>query len=170
MFQIAETFSAYTKFCQSTFPQNQTYKDTVANCVISLIGEFGEWLEETGGSQKELLEAGDVLYYLTVLSAALGIDIADLLSHPEPDHVDLDNDWDPNKNVTDMTDLTKKHLYYSPPKYSRSEYADLMKPVITGYLNQITAIWPYATIIAHNVDKLSKRYNIHPQVTKEESQ
>jgi hypothetical protein len=164
MCHIDETFSAYTKFCRSTFPQNQTYKDTVANCVISLIGEFGEWLDETVGSQEELLEAGDVLYYLTVISDALGIDIADLLANPKLGHVDLVTYRDFNK---DITDLTKKHLYYDPPKYSRSEYADLMKPVITSHLNQITASWPYATIITQNVNKLSRRYNIHPP-TKEE--
>jgi hypothetical protein len=165
MNRIDKEFSDYTEFCRSTFPQNQTYKDTVANCVISLIGEFGEWLDADVDSQEELLEAGDVLYYLTVLSDALDIDIADLLANPKLDHVDLDTYRDFNK---DITDLTKKHLFYVPARYSRSRYADLMKPVITSYLNQITASWPYATIIAHNVYKLSRRYNIHPQVTKEE--
>jgi hypothetical protein len=157
---IYEDFRVYTQFCRSTYP-NLPIRESIANCVISLIGEYDEWTVEAPGVKAELLEAGDVLYYLTVLCDTLDIDIADLVRNICREDVDRDLDpdtfWSPYGS---LTDLTKKHLFYYPPTYSRSEYVELMKPVIQQFLTRILAEWSYYTVITSNIKKLAARYQI----------
>jgi hypothetical protein len=150
--------STYLEFCKSTYPLDHTREQIISHCVLGMVGEFLEWVNAETGSREELLEAGDVFYYATILGDVLGIDLATLY-------------WEIDSNrrgsLTDLltlTESTKKYLYYSPPKYTTSEYTMIVREAVLVLLGLVTGVWLVPEILEANTDKLTQRYHT-PEVT-----
>jgi hypothetical protein len=124
---------------------------------MGLVGELNEWLTTDWRSEEELLEAGDILYYIATFCRVLDIDFADLWGdvigdERVDDEVDL---WD---IIDTLADVSKKHLYYSPPHTTESEYQVGVQPILLTILGKITHSQDIEEIMAANIAKLTARY------------
>jgi hypothetical protein len=121
-----------------------------------MVGEWSEWELTRAGSNDELLEAGDVLYYLTQLIRELEIPVSFLAQ--DLSFIELVNL--PTVRAI-LSDRTKKHLFWgSTPKYNRKEYIDEIKPVLLQTLKYLSVSFDLQTILEANIDKLAKRKGI----------
>jgi hypothetical protein len=152
-----EILNTYSDFVLSTYAPGLTTEQSICNCVLSMIGELAECECTRAGSNDELLEAGDVLYYLTQLLRALEIPVSFLaqdLSFTEM----LGAQFIP----ATLSDRTKKHLFWgNQPKYNRYEYTEEIKPALLQVLRHMTFSFDLQTIIEANIDKLAKRKGIN---------
>jgi hypothetical protein len=151
----------YSDFVLSTYAPGLTTEQSICNCVISMIGELAEWEITRAGSNDELLEAGDVLYYLTQLLRELEIPVSFLvqsLSFTEVSCI--------STSMATLSDRTKKHLFWGHhPKYNRYEYTEEIKPVLLQVLKNLSFSFDLQTIIEANIDKLAKRKGINNPLT-----
>jgi hypothetical protein len=130
-----------------------------------MLGELAEWEVTSHFSHEELLEAGDVLYYLTQLLRELEIPVSFLAQ----DLSFVDIEWVGVQAITVfLSDRTKKHLFWGPtPKYNRKEYIDEMIPTLSQVLKNLAFTFDLPTIIEANIDKLAKRKGIESPLTGE---
>jgi hypothetical protein len=128
-----------------------------------MIGELAEWEVTRAGSNEELLESGDVLYYLTQLIRELEIPVSFLV------HDLAVNEVAGAQAITaTLSDRTKKHLFWgSAPKYNRYEYIEEIKPVLLQVLKYLSCSFDIQTIIEANIDKLAKRKGIENPLTED---
>jgi hypothetical protein len=151
-----KTLDIYSEFVLSTYATGLTTEQSICNCVLSMVGELAEWDLTHSGSREELLEAGDVLYYLTQLLRELEIPVSFLTQ-------DLSFTSVPGTRTltSSLCDRTKKHLFWGQePKYNRYEFTEGMKPQLMSILQDLTYSFDLQTIIEANIDKLSKRKGI----------
>jgi hypothetical protein len=151
----------YSDFVSATYAQGLTTEQSICNCVLSMIGELAEWELTVISSNEGLLEAGDVLYYLTQLLRELEIPVSFLSQDlPYPDRGGVET------ITATLSDRTKKHLFWEPnPKYNRHEYINEVKPVLLQVLKYLSIPFDLQTIMEANIDKLSKRKGIHNPLT-----
>jgi hypothetical protein len=147
----------YADFVLSTYAPGLTTEQSICNCVISMIGELAEWEVTRVASNDELLEAGDVLYYLTQLLRELEIPVSFLVQ--DLSFIELVSL--PTVRAI-LSDRTKKHLFWgSTPKYYRKEYIDEIKPTLLHVLKYLSSSFDIQTILEANINKLAKRKGIH---------
>lgn len=146
----------YSDFVLSTYAPGLTVDQSIINCILSMIGEVAEWGVTVEGSQEELLEAGDVLYYLTQLLRELEIPVS-FLSQDLSDVPFIDT-----RHITEiLSDRTKKHFFWgSTPKYNRVGYIEEIKPALTKTLRNLVGVFDLQEIIEANIDKLTERKGI----------
>jgi len=146
----------YSNFVLSTYAPGMTTEQSISNCTLSMLGELAEWDNTVSGTHVELLEAGDVLYYLTQLLRELEIPVS-FLNH----ELSFADGVSTLAIVAKISDRTKKHLYWGPnPKYNRNEYIKEMKPILINTLRNLTMAFDLQSIIEANIDKLSKRKGV----------
>lgn len=148
----------YLEFIHTTYNNSLTKEQTIANCTIGLIGELAEWEATPINTLEDLLEAGDVFYYLAILLEAVGSDCVVLQkAHPETETVS----W----VIQTLADRTKKLLYYNPPRYTEVEYREEVEKIAGVILGLLNFSYPTYEILTENTDKLTKRY--HSPLSKE---
>jgi hypothetical protein len=151
----------YSDFVLSMYAPGLTTEQSICNCALSMLGELAEWEVTSAASNEELLEAGDVLYYLTQLLRELEIPVSFLahdLSFTELVGAQI--------ITATLSDRTKKHLFWGHhPKYNRYEYTEEVKPVLLQALKHLTVFFDLQTIIEANIDKLAKRKGIKNPLT-----
>lgn len=100
----------YEQFIFTTWPSGFTKEQEIAHASLGLIGEFCEWLSEDNEARLTL-EAGDVLYYLTMLANLKGYHLSFLLQGVESCYVEPGcvNNMDA---ISGVTDCIKKLQYY----------------------------------------------------------
>jgi hypothetical protein len=126
-----------------------------------MIGELAELEETRAGSNEELLEAGDVLYYLTQLLRELEIPVSFLIH--DLSFIEMVGT---QMIPATLSDRTKKHLFWGyAPKYNRYEYTEEIKPVLLQVLKYLSCSFDLQTIIEANIDKLAKRKGISNPLT-----
>lgn len=146
----------YSEFVLSTYAPGLTTEQSTCNCVLSMIGELAEWEVTRAGSNEELLEAGDVLYYLTQLLREVEIPVS-FLAHD----LSFTEIVRPQTIAATLSDRTKKHFFWgNQPKYNRYEYTEEIKPALLQVLKCLAVSFDLQTIIEANIDKLSKRKGI----------
>jgi NTP pyrophosphatase (non-canonical NTP hydrolase) len=151
----------YSDFVSTTYAQGLTTEQSICNCVLSMIGELAEWELTIAHSKEELLEAGDVLYYLTQLLRELEIPLSFLAQD-----LSFTERVGTQTIMATLSDRTKKHLFWEPnPKYNRHEYINEVKPVLLQVLKYLSIPFDLQTIMEANIDKLSKRKGIHNPLT-----
>ncbi len=151
-----EILNIYSDFVLSIYATGLTTEESICNCTLSMIGELAEWEETQTSSISELLEAGDVLYYLTQLLRELEIPVSFLAT---------DLSFEECKVIPTLTailsDRTKKHLFWGQkPKYNRHEYTEEIKPMLLSILKTLTFSFDLRTIIEANIDKLAYRKGV----------
>jgi hypothetical protein len=122
-----------------------------------MIGELAEWECTKAGSNEELLEAGDVLYYLTQLIRELEIPVSFLVHD-----LTFNESAGTTTIMATLSDRTKKHLFWGyNPKYNRYEYTEEIKPALLQVLKHLSSSFDIQTILEANIDKLAKRKGIN---------
>lgn len=155
-----ELIEAYTRFIKTTYPAGHTREQVICNCVLGVIGEFKEWMDTRPFSHDELHEAGDVLYYITMLADTLGLNIASLAPYylEPPEDTDFLCEELTEGLYAVLTEATKKYLFYATPKYTDSEYAEIVGRTLASYLEAILLSHTLEVIMITNTEKLSERY------------
>ena len=145
----------YSDFVQSVYAKGLTTEESIANCILSLCGELAEWDLARDGPPGDLLEAGDVLYYITQLLRELDVPVEFLKSPPV---ICLPTISD---TIAVLADRTKKHLFWGEsPKYDRQGYKDHILPILSDTISILTDEYSLEDIITANIGKLSARKNI----------
>ena len=167
-----EILDIYSDFVLSTYASGMTTEESISNCVISMIGELAEWEFTRVGSNAELLEAGDVLYYLTQLLRELEIPVSfltqDLSFTKRATGVTGVTAVTVGTITATLSDRTKKHLFWGPtPEYNLYEYTESIKTSLVHILRRLTCSFDLQTIIEANIDKLAKRKGIDNPLTGE---
>lgn len=145
----------YSDFVSSTYATGMSTGESIANCILSMCGELAEWAVSEIRSKDELLEAGDVLYYITQLIRELGVPLELLLSQPP---IELQTPMD---MIAVLADLTKKHLFWGDsPKYNRQDYTGKILPTLSDIIAAITLDRTLEEIITANTEKLSIRRQV----------
>lgn len=155
-----ELIETYTRFIKTTYPGGHTREQVICNCVLGVVGEYWEWVDAHPPSRDELHEAGDVLYYVMMLSETLGLDTYTLVLESlslVPESLSRLGGTDDCYAI--LTEATKKHLFYAPPKYTDSEYTSIVRSVLIRYLWAILSSHTLEDVILANTRKLSKRYD-----------
>jgi hypothetical protein len=151
----------YSDFVLSIYAPGLTTEQSICNCVLSMIGEIAEWEVTRGGSNEELLEAGDVLYYLTQLLRELEIPVSFLIH--DLSFIEMVGT---RMIPATLSDRTKKHLFWgNQPKYNRYEYTEEIKPALLQVLKHLVFSFDLQTVIEANIDKLAKRKGIDNPLT-----
>jgi hypothetical protein len=153
--------NVYSDFVLSTYTPGLTTEQSICNCVLSMIGELAEWECTRAGTSEELLEAGDVLYYIAQLLRELEIPLSFLVQDLSfTELVSL-----PTVKAI-LSDRTKKHLFWGhTPKYNRDEYTEEIKPALSQVLKYLSSSFDIQTILEANIDKLAKRKGINNPLT-----
>lgn len=156
---LTDLMKTYAAFIETTYPEGLSERDTIANCTLSWVGELNEWWEEEEDDDLELLEAGDVLYYMVKLLSTLGCDLDALTDSPLPPDSHAGRVY-VDQIMHILTDATKKHLYYRPARYDREGYAAKIQWATKKTLVLICHSWTLGEIIEGNIKKLATRYNV----------